>query len=352
MNHEGKKPTDSNTLNKAIKYGLITTALIGIGYGIYRASVHAVNGITLKVADFGLPKIANGVVSLPIIIEFNNSTPLSLAVDSVVINLAYKQGNNYVQAGTLTKERFTVQPGTARYTIDSTIDLRQLFSNFFSTITNALMNKSIDVKADVMITIKGFTASDSIIKNIPLTSSSLGMVPNGKRTVTPVPAKLLALVPKPSGNNENIKPANADPVNDTLPLIKKLVKIQRWQGEKLGKALKGKTVEETVRNDWNFFFDHIQYKQDEAGKEQVRSLRRTVHGGFGDCDDYACSLSVLLTNQGIDHKLRIAKYNGSPDYSHIYIIVPTGNGKYLTLDPVVHQYNYEVPFTDKKDFNV
>lgn len=75
--------------------------------------------------------------------------------------------------------------------------------------------------------------------------------------------------------------------------------------------------------------------------------------GKGDCDCFTNGLLNLLTNQGIKHELiRVTKYNGSADYSHIYIIVPTSDGKYITLDLVVHQFNTEVPFTDKKDFTV
>lgn len=178
----------------------------------------------------------------------------------------------------------------------------------------------------------------------------LGLVPTGKRTVTPVPAHLLALVPAPSGNNETVKGSNADPIKDTVPLIQRLTKRQAWQGKKLAKALKGKTVEETVRNNWDFMFNHIEYVKDPVGRETVRSLRRLVHEGKGDCDCFVNGLNNLLYNQGIRNaKMRVASYNNSSDPSHIYIVVP-GNNRHITLDPVVHKFNYEVPFTDKQDF--
>lgn len=185
-------------------------------------------------------------------------------------------------------------------------------------------------------------------------AAALGLVPNGKRTVVPIPANILAKVPKPTGKNENIKSYGADPVRDTVPLIQKLAKRQMWQGKKLAEYLKGKTVAETVRNNWDFFMKYIQYRKDPADSEQVRSLRRLVHNGAegGDCDCFVNALSVLLLNQGIDFKMRVAKYNGSKNYSHIYIVVPTGNGKYITLDPVVHQFNTEAPYTDFKDFDM
>lgn len=180
----------------------------------------------------------------------------------------------------------------------------------------------------------------------------LGSVGTGRRSVTKVPSGLLALVPKPTGGNETILKSNADPVKHTVPLIIKLVNRQLWQGKKLAAKLKGNTIAETVRNDWQFMFDHIQYVPDQPGSEQVKSLRRLIHDGKGDCDDFACALQNLLINQGITNaKFRIAGYDGSANFSHIYLIVPNGSG-YITLDPVVHQFNYEVPFTSKKDFDM
>ncbi len=180
----------------------------------------------------------------------------------------------------------------------------------------------------------------------------LGMVPTGRRTVKPLPASLKKLVPNPDDNNVTYKRYGADPVRDTVPLIQRMVRRQLWQGRKLAAKLKGNTVEQTARNDWQFIFDYIQYAKDSDGQEQVRSLRRLVGDAKGDCDCYTSALLNLLINQGIKPKIRIAKYNGSSDFSHIYVIIPNSDGTHITVDPVVHQFNYEVPFTDKKDFDM
>lgn len=184
----------------------------------------------------------------------------------------------------------------------------------------------------------------------------LGLVPNGKRSVTPIPAHLLALVPKPEGKNEIVKSNNADPERDTVPMIMRNVRRQKWQGAKLANALKGSTRYETVKNIYDFIFDHIQYELDPPGKETVRSLRRLIADKKGDCDCFVSAIANLLSNLEIPFALRIAAYNNSSDYSHIYIVVPkSGNSLangYYTIDPVVHRFNYEVPFTSKKDFGM
>jgi hypothetical protein len=181
-------------------------------------------------------------------------------------------------------------------------------------------------------------------------------VPNGKRSVSPIPAKLLALVPKPEGKNEVVKSSNADPERDTVPMLMRNVKRQKWQGAKLAQALKGSSRYETVKNIYDFIFNHIQYELDPPGSETVRSLRRLVADKKGDCDCFASAIANLLTNLNIPFAFRIAAYQNSSDYSHIYIVVPkSGNSLsngYYTIDPVVHRFNYEVPFTTKKDFGM
>jgi hypothetical protein len=186
--------------------------------------------------------------------------------------------------------------------------------------------------------------------------SGLGLAPNGKRTVTPIPANLLNLVPSPQGKNEVVKSSDADPERDTLPMIMRNVRRQKWQGAKLAKALKGSSRHATVKNIYDFIFNHIQYEQDPSGSETVRSLRRLVADKKGDCDCFSSAIANLLLNLDIPFAFRIAAYNGSSDYSHIYIVVPkAGNSLasgYYTIDPVVHRFNYEVPFSKKKDFNM
>jgi hypothetical protein len=67
-----------------------------------------------------------------------------------------------------------------------------------------------------------------------------------------------------------------------------------------------------------------------------------------DCDCYTTFISSILTNLQIPHTFRITKYN-RPQFQHIYPIVPTGNGKYITIDCVVDKFNYEEPYTQKQD---
>ena len=102
---------------------------------------------------------------------------------------------------------------------------------------------------------------------------------------------------------------------------------------------------------WDFVKYHIEYEKDESGIEQIRSPRRLIHDAKGDCDCFTTFIDSCLYVLKIPFINRITKY-GKNYFQHIYPIVPTGNGKYITMDCVVGKFNYEEPFTEKKDYTM
>ena len=140
-------------------------------------------------------------------------------------------------------------------------------------------------------------------------------------------------------------------LSHTMALIPKIVRKTLNQSYKIAWELKRDTLEETLRNIWDFTYRHIAYKKDEKGTEQVRSPRRTWADRYSgvDCDCYSTFISSILTNLGIPHALRITKYSQS-FFQHIYPIVPVGNRNYITMDCVTDSFDYEVPYSEKKDY--
>jgi hypothetical protein len=160
------------------------------------------------------------------------------------------------------------------------------------------------------------------------------------------------LIPAVPGSNETVK-KYAD-LADTVRFIPKAVHMTRNQTAKLVPVLKGQTLRQTCSNIWHFLYGHIRYQKDEEGKEQIRSPARSWRDrGTGiDCDCFSVFVSSILTNMGIPHLLRITKYPHSRgSFSHIYPVVPHGTG-YITMDCVTDSFDYEVPYTEKKDFNM
>ncbi len=157
------------------------------------------------------------------------------------------------------------------------------------------------------------------------------------------------LFPKPKGGEIEIK-RDAD-VSATVAFIPQVVQETLNDTKQIAKILKGNTLHETCGNIWDFVYNHIQYAKDKDGVEQIRRPARSWHDRTRgvDCDCYTVFISSILSNLGIPHTYRITKYKNRDYFQHIYPIVPTKNGSYITIDCVVNKYNYEEPFTEKKD---
>jgi hypothetical protein len=156
------------------------------------------------------------------------------------------------------------------------------------------------------------------------------------------------LFPNPENSTSTIR-TNAN-VTHTVAFIPKVVSETLDHTKKIAQLLKGNSTYETCSNIWHFIYQHIAYKKDQEGYEQIRSPARAWHDRKKgvDCDCYSVFISSILGNLGIPHILRITKYHR--DYfQHIYPVVVL-NGKEIPIDCVTDQFNYEVPFSEKKDY--
>ncbi len=141
-------------------------------------------------------------------------------------------------------------------------------------------------------------------------------------------------------------------VSDTVAFIPMVVKKTQYQVEKfVSQELQNLSTYAVCEKLWHFVKHHIAYKKDERGIEQVRSPRRLIHDGVGDCDCFTTFIGTCLSVLNIPVINRITKYK--EDYfQHIYPIVPIGNGNYITMDCVVDKFNYEEPYTQKEDYKM
>ncbi len=156
------------------------------------------------------------------------------------------------------------------------------------------------------------------------------------------------LFPKAEGTSKTIR-KNAD-VTHTVAFIPKVVNETLHHTERLSKILKGTDTYETCNAIWHFVYQHIAYRKDQEGYEQIRSPARAWHDRQKgvDCDCYSVFISSILSNLKIQYVLRITKYHR--DYfQHIYPVVVL-NGKEIAIDCVTDQFNYEVPYSEKKDY--
>lgn len=173
------------------------------------------------------------------------------------------------------------------------------------------------------------------------------------------------LFPKPTFRDISVKKSAG--LEDTMSLIQRTVPKTLWHTEKIAKLLKGEDLYTICSNIWHFVYNHIQYKKDEDGIEQVRSPRRTWWERFigVDCDCYSEFISSILSNLKIPHVLRVTKYPKrppeTPRWQHVYPIVPKdGNAggdlenrdDYIVLDCVKDDFDGEQPFLERKDYSM
>jgi len=156
--------------------------------------------------------------------------------------------------------------------------------------------------------------------------------------------------PKP-GNEDRIILQDGE-VEDTVELMKKVVWKYIDDTKEIAKNLQSISQRQTCQNIWDFLYHHIQYKLDERGLEQLRRPARSwVERETGiDCDCFSIFCSSILTNLKIPHKFRITKYD-SPNYQHVYVVVPDAKGE-IIIDPVLSRFDFEKPYTNKKDFTM
>lgn len=137
-------------------------------------------------------------------------------------------------------------------------------------------------------------------------------------------------------------------VMQTLDIMQDLITRTLSQTGPISMVLKKNNVYDTSKAIWYFLYDHIQYQLDKSGIEQLREPNRTWNDRKADCDCFSIFASSILTNLGIDHSLRITKYNGKSHFQHVYIVVHS-NGKEIIIDPVVDAFNFEKPYSEKHD---
>lgn len=138
---------------------------------------------------------------------------------------------------------------------------------------------------------------------------------------------------------------------ETVDIIAGLVPKVAYQTKSLAPVLKGSSLKQTCKNIFDFCYNHIQYKLDASGVEQLREPVRAWKDRVSgiDCDCFSILVSSILHNLGIKHSYRICEIANKGYYQHIYIVVPVNqtlnsiSGQYIVIDPVLDTFNKEAP---------
>jgi len=160
----------------------------------------------------------------------------------------------------------------------------------------------------------------------------------------------------PADEKDTVLKSDGD-LNATIKEMANIINKYSWQSEKIAKVLadasgwhENKDLKKLCSTIFNFYYNHVQYKNDEPGKEQLRTPARLWHDREGDCDCYSLSIGCILSVLGIPFTMRITKYFA--DWQHVYIVVPDpANGAKYVVDCVLDTFNYEKPYGAMGDFD-
>lgn len=164
-----------------------------------------------------------------------------------------------------------------------------------------------------------------------------------------------SLMPIPVGVEKEIRKNGT--AYDTIDDMAKIVATKNHQTKKLAEVLKGSSKEQSVRNVYSFLYNHIQYKQDAEGVEQLREPAvswKDRKSGI-DCDCFSIFASCLLTNLEIDHYIEMCAISPDPWFKHVYVIVPkksiadtSSRENYWVVDACLHKFDQLAPNITQK----
>jgi ribosomal protein S16 len=173
-------------------------------------------------------------------------------------------------------------------------------------------------------------------------------------------APYLHLFPKPTGTDHIVKKGAS--VSDTVKFMPQAAKLSRWMVKDYVNAeLRGLSIYGACRKLWHFVKEHIAYEKDDANYknekdirenfEQVRSPRRLIADGKGDCDCMTNFVNACMLEFGVKKTIinRITAYDYNDFFQHIYSLIPDEKGNYIIMDCVWNEFNKEKKYTNKED---
>lgn len=83
---------------------------------------------------------------------------------------------------------------------------------------------------------------------------------------------------------------------------------------------------------FNWVHKHFRYKEDPRGSQWVQTPAWLNKYKVGDCKSFSAFISTVLTNMGIDHKIRYAAY-APGDFRHVYVVAIL-DGEEIPMDVV------------------
>lgn len=146
-------------MSTTVKLALIASVVGVLLYVGTKANdaFNLVKGISYRITSWGTPRFANNIVALPLTIAIKNPSPLNFTVDKATVKISYWQIDKFIPAGESTVTDIQVTPGETKKNIVANVDLKAITSNALNTVVTLAVNRALNIKADVTLTIAGVT---------------------------------------------------------------------------------------------------------------------------------------------------------------------------------------------------
>ena len=339
---------------------------IGGGFYLFKRGNKLLSGSKMNFAlvGFRIHKMTLTDVQFVVKLRTYNPTksPVTLAINQVIAN--YKDSPIAYSVPDIKGKQ--IEAGKI---VDHEITFQAPYLNLIGKgISTALLQDTEKLKADMSFALTLNINGEAITTTQNLTNENmngigqLGIVSGPRNTIDG--QKYNHLIKRADGKSKLIKTGN---VLETVESCVNIVDDHYREVADLANTLKADTLKNTCNNIFDFAYNYLQYKLDDAGTEQLRTPARSWMDGqikfkqqgdsdSGiDCDDYSIFVGSILRNLNIPFKFRITKYDGRSNFQHIYVFVPAmGDSEdEIIIDPVLSKFDYQKPYSfQKSDFNM
>lgn len=136
---------------------------------------------------------------------------------------------------------------------------------------------------------------------------------------------------EPGNNNEQVMFESGN-TNDIIVVIMHADKESAQYTKEFAESFTGDTIDQ-CEDIYAFVQDNIQYMEDPAGKQWIKSPAQLYSDGVGDCKSFSIFIGSVLKNLNIPFVYRFVSFKPG-DVTHVYVVAFDEDGREIYMDAV------------------
>lgn len=165
-----------------------------------------------------------------------------------------------------------------------------------------------------------------------------------------IPQEAIRKIP-PATNETTLKYRHGE-TRDIIKEVLSCYRDSKMQLKDFAPYLKGRTLDETCRNIWQFWKKNIRYKVDEEGLQWIKTPAAVWSSKYCDCKSFSVAVAATLYSLGIPGKFRFTSYGSNYSLpTHVYVVAQD-EGREIIIDCVWTAFNSQKPFAKNWDYNM